>query len=254
VKASNLKRENKLAMKIKMIAAGLAACVSTSVAHAQLDEWVDRIDRVALESGEIHLGLFYEGEADGFMRLGWNTQDNVVSLFDRSMWASNELYESLEGTLAADNFAPDSFSIRFHRQSAYFLLDVNYQPGRVEGTTRVIRPGQETAERPISADIPEGTIARAAMFLFAAVTPMDVGESVSFDWFSPMTGAVEAVTLTAVDEQQVETPAGTFQTVRLEQRGGSPANDIFVDTASGRIVRIDIDGQPMQFLALPDPQ
>jgi hypothetical protein len=241
-------------MKIKMIAASLAACMYTSAAQAQLDEWAHRVDRTALESGEIHLGLFYEGEADGFMRLGWNTEDNIVSLFDRSMWASNELYESLEGTLAADSFAPDSFSIRFHQQSAYFLLDVDYQPGHVDGVTRVIRPGQDVGERTFSVDLPEGTIARAALFLFVAVTPMEVGESVSLNWFSPMSGAVEAVTLTAVGEEQIETPAGVFQTIRLEQRGGSPANDFFVDTASGRIVRIDIGGQPMQFLALADAQ
>jgi hypothetical protein len=246
--------EDGFAMKMKILAAILAVCVSTNVAHAQLDEWVERIDRAALESGEIHLGLFFEGESDGFMRLGWHTEDNVVTLFDRSMWASSEFYESLEGSLAADSFAPDTFSIRFHRQSDYFLLNVDYRPGHVEGQVQIIRPGQDVVERPISVDIPDGTIARAALFLFAAVTPMEVGESVSLNWFSPMGGAVEAVTLSAVGEEEVETPAGTFQAMRLEQRGGSPANDIFVDTVSGRIVRIDIDGQPMQFLALPEPQ
>ena len=67
-----------------------------------------------------------------------------------------------------------------------------------------------------------------------------------------MRDAYEAVTLTAMEIVSIDTPAGRFDAVRIEQRGGTPANDIYVDEASGRVVRIDVVGQPVQYLALPD--
>jgi hypothetical protein len=237
----------------KFIGAALAvatACVG--VAQAQVEDWVARVDRDKLEHGELHLGLFYDGEQDGFMRFGWDRNGDQITVWDRSMFASGELYETMQVNLSAEDLSPQDFHIRFHRQSMIVVLDGTYEEGRVHGSVQRSMPGQPDSHSDFEAELPANAWARATTFVFAAVAPMQVGESFSYTWFSPMSGRTEDVTLTAVEAVEVETPAGVFQTVRIEQRGGSPANDIFVDTQSGTIVRIDIDGMPMQFLALPE--
>ena len=229
-----------------------AAALCVGVAQAQVEEWVARVDREALEHGELHLGLFYDGEQDGFMRFGWDRNDDTITVWDRSMFASGELYESMEVNLSAEDLSPLDFHIQFHQGSMIVVLDGIYEDQRVHGSMQRFVPGQETASRDFEAQLPANTWARATTFVFAAVAPMQVGENFSYTWYSPMSGGTEDVTLTAVEAVEVETPAGIFQTVRIEQRGGSPDNDIFVDIESGSIVRIDIGGMPMQFLALPD--
>ena len=237
-----------------MIAAAAAMVAMTASASAQVDDWLARADTDRLQAGEVHLGLYLNGERDGFMRLGWFLDGDTLNFYDRSMLASAELYETMRGELNAADFAPRSVEIRLHQQSTIFGFDVAFADNAVTGTFSREVPGQGVADRPIDAALPEDAIARASFFILAAIAPMDVGESYTFDWYAPMSMAVEAVTVTAVEEVEVETPAGTFQTVRLEQRGGSPANDLFVDRETGRIVRIDIGGQPMQFLALASPE
>lgn len=238
-------------MKSMIAAASFFAALTGSTASAQIDDWVARADSDRLQEGEIHLGLFLNGERDGFMRLGWHREGDTLNFYDRSMLASAELYDTMRGELSATDFAPRSVEIRLHQQSTIFGFDVAFAGNAVTGTFSREVPGQGVAERPIDAALPEDAIARASFFILAAVAPVELGESISFDWYAPMSMAVEAVTVSAVEHVEVETPAGTFQTVRLEQRGGSPANDLFVDRETGRIVRIDIGGQPMQFLALP---
>ncbi len=232
--------------------AGLLA--SAGPAQAQIADWVSRIDEDRLSAGEIHLGLYMNGERDGFMRLGWQLEGETLHFYDRSMLASAEVYETMEGRLNIAGFSPEAVRIRFHQQATIFHFDVAFDGNAASGEMARITPGQPTATQPIQADLPEATIARAGFFLLSALAPLEVGQSISFDWYAPMSLAVQNITVTAAGYETVETPAGSFETIRLEQRGGSPANDVFVEVGTGRIVRIDIDGMPMQFLALPDPE
>ncbi|MDG2045324.1 MAG: hypothetical protein P8J78_12010 [Maricaulis sp.] len=230
----------------------MATTLCMGAAPAQVEEWVARVDRDKLAHGELHLGLFYEGEQDGFMRFGWDRNGDQITIWDRSMFATGELYETMEVNLSAEDLSPQDFHIQFHQGSMIVVLDGTYEEARVHGSMQRSMPGQPDANRDFEAELPVNAWARATTFVFAAVASMQVGERFSYTWFSPMSGGTEDVTLSAVEAVEVETPAGTFQTVRIEQRGGSPANDIFVDTESGTIVRIDIGGMPMQFLALAD--
>tara|TARA_R110000868_G_scaffold369683_1_gene633100 strand:+ start:5541 stop:6299 length:759 start_codon:yes stop_codon:yes gene_type:complete len=238
---------------LKYLAGAAAGCLLFSAtASAQVSQWRSAATDASLEQGEIHLGLFHDGEQDGFMRLGWSTQEDGLHIFDRSMWASQELYESLEGRVDLVSLAPQDFHIRLHRGASYMVLDVTFDGDQVQGERSLVHPGQEPALRVIENTLPAGTVARATLFVLAAVAPMQLGDTFTLDWYEPSVNAVEAVTITAAGVEEVDTPAGHFTALRLEQRGGSPANDIFVDQASGRIVRIDIADMSVQFLALAE--
>ena len=62
---------------------------------------------------------------------------------------------------------------------------------------------------------------------------------------------VAQITLSAVERVEIETWQALYDHAH-ELRGGAPENDIFVDTESGDIVRIDVLGQDMSFLKRAD--
>lgn len=232
-----------------LAALGAAMLVVTPAQAQSVNDWRDRLDPDSLAGGEIYLELQYEGEADGFMRYGWQVEGDEIAIYDRTMWASHEIYETMETRIRLADLAPVSSDIRFHQGGNYYVFDIDFEPGIARGRMQAVRPGQADASQPLASELESGTILRASIFLVASALPLEVGDSIAFNWYAEMGNAVAAVTLSAVEEVTIETPAGSFATLRLEQRGGTPANDIFIDRQSGDIVRIDVGGQPMQFVA-----
>ncbi|MFY0639307.1 hypothetical protein [Maricaulis maris] len=236
-------------MKMTCLAAVSAAALASFPAQAQPGDWWSRLDPERLAGGEIHLELQYEGETDGFMRYGWRTEGDDIVLYDRTMWASGEVYETMEVRMRRDGLAPVSSDIRFHQGANYYVFDIDFEPGSAAGSVQIVQPASGVSSQPLSSDLTDGTILRASYFLVAAAFPFEIGDSVSLNWFATMSNTEEAVTLTAIGEADVETPAGVYRTLHIEQRGGTPPNDIYIDRESGRIVRIDVGGQPMSFVA-----
>lgn len=54
----------------------------------------ERVNRAELVEGGFNLGLFADGERDGFMRYGWYSDEEGVHLWDGSMIVSRSDYES----------------------------------------------------------------------------------------------------------------------------------------------------------------
>lgn len=229
------------------LALGLAGCAS-----AEGQSIGDRVNRAELAEGGFNLGLFNDGERDGFMRYGWYSDEDGVHLWDRSMIVSRSDYESFSARLDLQDLTPEHVGLRYHSGTRYYLVDAAFAEGQVTGTRSLHGPAEATQSAPIDHAVRDGAMVRGAFFMLAPVLDMEPGDRVSFDWWVPMRDVYEAVTLTAMEIVSIDTPAGRFDAVRIEQRGGTPANDIYVDEASGRVVRIDVVGQPVQYLALPD--
>lgn len=204
------------------------------------------------DRGEFFLGLFNDGERDGFMRLGWIKQEDGVILYDRTMMPSAEVYETL-----AFNLTPslefDTVHLEFHRGTTYMNLDLEFADGRMTGN-RVILRLEEVETHPVDAEIPAGTLPRPVAFLMPLVMDEAAGTAESFHWYGPLGNGFADVTVTAYPGGTISTPAGDFDTIRYEIRGGSPDNDVYVTRGENRrVVRIDVVGQDMQFLAVPRP-
>lgn len=224
-----------------------------SAAQAQTEESVGARTASALaDRGEFFLGLFNGGERDGFMRLGWIKTEDGVILYDRSMMPSAEVYETL-----AFNLTPslefETVHLEFHRGTSYMNLDLEFADGRMTGN-RVILRLEDVETHPVDAEIPAGTLPRPIAFLMPLVMDEAEGTAESFHWYGPLGNAFADVTVTAYPGGEISTPAGDFDTIRYEIRGGSPDNDVYVTRGDNRrVVRIDVVGQDMQFLAVPMP-
>lgn len=216
---------------------------------AQLD--TEAMSDALGERGEVHLGLFNGDARDGFMRLGWYRDDGVLVVYDRTMMPSAEIYETLVATMNEENLSPQSVFIRFHQGTAVLEIDAELDASAVSGTRTVLRPGQAPEQSEIATPLPSGALLRAVTFLLPLAMDSDPGQEISYNWYGPLSGQVEGITLTSVDGGQVETPSGPVATTRWELRGGTPENDIYVSSEpSPRIVRIDVLGQPLRFLAV----
>jgi len=237
-----------------LILSSLAALSLAGTSSAQ-DNWRTQAAAALPQSGEMHLQLIFNDEVDGFMRLGWMRDDEngVIQFYDRSMLASQELYESMSGSVDAETLAPIEAFVRLNQNAAIMTVEARAQDGVMVGSRTFMRPhgNQQSAE--INTPLTDGMIMRAAVFFATQTMPLDVGDSVEFDWFSSMGGSVGTVSITAFDGGTIETIAGTFDTLRLELRGAAPENDIYVTNNDGfrQVVRIDITGQPMRFEAFP---
>lgn len=232
---------------IAALAVGLAG---TAAASAQ--SIAERTNRAELTQGGFNLGLFVEGERDGFMRFGWYTDADGVHLWDRSMIISSSDYESFAALLDPADLTPRTVALRYHSGTRYYLVDAAFGDGQVSGSRSLHSPGEPTQSEPIDHLRRAGAIVRGAVFMLAPILDLEPGDSVSFDWWVPMRDVHETVSLTATGVVEIDTPAGRFEAVLIEQRGGTPGNDIYVDRESGRVVRIDVVGRAVQYLALPD--
>jgi hypothetical protein len=204
------------------------------------------------ERGEFFLGLVNAGEQDGFMRLGWIKSAEGVMLYDRTMMPSAQVYETLVFNLTPD-LAFESLHLEFHRGTAYMNLDLEFADGRATGS-RVIRQLESVENNPVDVEVPAGTLPRPVAFIMPLVMAEEEGTEAAFHWYGPLGNAFADVTITARPGGVIETPAGNFDTTRYEIRGGTPDNDVYVSRGEDRrVVRIDVVGQDMQFLALPEP-
>jgi len=231
----------------------LCVVLSATVSNLAQADWDASAAAQRLgDSGEIHLGLFNGEAADGFMRLGWNRNGDELVLYDRTMMPSGEIYETMEATMSANDLAPKAVAIRFHQGTAILNINANLGDGEMTGVRLVERTGQTVEQKEMAAELPPGTLLRAVTFVLPLVLGTSPGQEIAYPWFGPLGGQVESVTLTSSDGGEIETPAGTFTTTRWALRGGTPENDIYVTRGDNpRIVRIDVVGQPLRFLALP---
>jgi len=232
----------------------LTGLAISGAASAQ-DDWRSEAAAALPQSGEMHLQLIFNDEADGFMRLGWirDDENGAIEFYDRSMFASQELYETMSGAVHADTLAPIETFVRLHQQSAIMSVEATAQDGAMVGARALAQPDGSQRSAEINTPITDGMIMRAAVFFMSQTVPLEEGDSVEFDWFSSIGGSAGTVSITAFDGGTIETIAGTFDTLRLELRGAAPENDIFVTNNDGfrDVVRIDILGQNMRFEAFP---
>ncbi len=245
----------KLGKNMKSFLASAFAALGIAATASAQDDWRTEAVAALPQVGEMHLQLINNEAADGFMRLGWARDDEngMIQFYDRTMLASEEIYETMGGSIHADTLAPIDVAIRFHQQSAILSVEASDQDGVMVGGRTLTRPfaGQQSAE--INTPITDGMVMRTAMFFLAQTLPLEAGDSIGFDWFSSLAGSPGTVTITAFEGGRIDTIGGSFDTLRLELRGGTPENDIYVTNNDGlrQVVRIDVIGQPMRFEAFP---
>nr|WP_262693595.1 hypothetical protein [Kordiimonas aquimaris] len=103
-------------------------------------------------------------------------------------------------------------------------------------------------ERIVPINSNDNAVLRMAVFGIISALPLDDGFQMELPWFNTMSNKTESIQIIHAGQETVKTPAGTFEAHKVNLKGGTPENIIYVSKAlPQKIVRIDVVGQPLHF-------
>jgi zinc protease len=149
-------------------------------------------------------------------------------------------------TLESDAvLSPVSLQQGASMQGQQTKTDVAFAGGKAKGSAQTpSQTGPQT--KAIDTDLPSGTIASDALQMVLPLFRWANNATFTVNVFSAGKGTVEPITLTVVGSESVTVPAGSFDSWRIEQKGGEAAVVFYLAKASKRLVKISPVGQPIE--------
>jgi predicted Zn-dependent peptidase len=132
-------------------------------------------------------------------------------------------------------------------QPTFVRLD--YEGTRVRGAARAPAPGRPTPqERTIDTTLAAGTLDDNQLGVFVLALPYAAGARWSVPVFSSGQGTVRTVTVAVTGEETVTTPAGTFQTWKVEVAGMEQTVNMYISKDERpALIRLELVGAPLAF-------
>ena len=129
-------------------------------------------------------------------------------------------------------------------QATFVRLD--YAEGRVRGQARVLQQG---GPRDLTVDttVVAGTLDDNQLSSVLQVLPYAAGARWTVPVFSGGKGAAQAMTAAVTGDTTLTTPAGTFETWRVEITGGEAPLVVYVAKTNPIVVRLEVQGLPLAF-------
>lgn len=223
----------------------IAGMLALSPAHA---DWRDGLDLDDADLQLFRMILVSGGVEAGAMEYGWTRIGDRYLVEDRTHMAPNVL-ETASALIDGRNFLPHNVAVKFSMGDSAMNVDLHWADGVRQGQIISRRTGGEETVRDIR--LVEDTEAplRMAAFGLVAALPLRDSFSTSFDWFNTMANRTEHVSVVTRGRARVKVPAGIFETYRVELRGVTPENILYISTRKPRqIIRIDVVGRDMYFL------
>ncbi len=152
-------------------------------------------------------------------------------------------------TLETDaSLAPVSLAQSTSMQGQSLKTDIVFANGRAKGSAMTAaQTGPKTTA--VDTELPAGTLDSDALQIALPLFRWQADAKFTINLFSPGKGTVEPVTLSVVGSESVTVPAGTFDTWKIEQKGGEGAVVLYVTKdAAHRLVKIAPVGQPIELL------
>lgn len=126
-------------------------------------------------------------------------------------------------------------------------IDVQFDGRRAVGRAQVPQPGGAPLLE-IDTPYPPGTLERTSTFFLLSALPLADDVVLGMRWLNTYTGAVEQLSAVVTGRETVAVPAGEFEAFRVELRGGTPSQVVWISTTSPReLVRIEVVGQPWTY-------
>lgn len=222
-----------------------AAALASTGAAAD-DHWHTGLDFSQAKLTAFRMTMIQEGQTVGFMEYGWALKGDRYVITDRTEMQPN-IVETAEGVIDRDSLLPKSVAIDFAVGDNLMDVDLAWGDGWRKGHYISTRDGASTT-RDVNVQEDEPATLRMAVFGLVAAMPLDDGFKTTLSWFNTLANRVETVAVIVSGSETVTTPAGSFDAFKVELRGGSPENIIYVSKSAPRqIVRIDVVGHAMHF-------
>jgi len=222
--------------------------LAATTTSAYSDETVDSPMPTAAEVQEEtwRFDIVQEGNVAGSTVVDFRRVEDVVWIHDTSVLGA-DISEDMLMRLDATTLEPLSLVVHGEFGAIHVNGQFEVEDGRIRG-----RFVQHRVEDTVAADVEvdealsSRTLFRGSLIWLAHTLPLEVGDTYGYRWFMALGARFEDVELKVVGIEDVTVPAGTFETFKVIQEGGSPGNVLYVTTSRPRrLVRVDVVGQPM---------
>lgn len=249
---SELPANNKhLLLLCALFAIVLTAAPTTAIEDtpndAKTSGWQSLVNMSRADVATFSMRMINNNNEVGSMTYGWSRDGNRYVVRDRTEMQPNIL-ETAEGAIDATTLLPISLGINFAVGENKRQYDLAWQNGALTGGVVVSQPGKDPRTVDFSNPKQPPTALRLSIFGLIAGMPLAEGFSIELPWYNSLSNVIETIDLVHDGITTIEAPAGTFEAHKIDLKGGTPENIIYVSTSlPQKIVRIDVVGQPMHF-------
>jgi hypothetical protein len=211
-------------------------------------DWRDGLDIDNADLRLFRMILVSEGVEAGAMEYGWTRIGDRYLVEDRTHMAPNVL-ETASALIDGRTFLPHNVAVKFSMGDSLMNVDLRWADGMRQGQITSRRTGGEETVRDVRLVEDVDAPLRMAAFGLVAALPLKDNYQTSFNWFNTMANRTERVDVVTRGRARVKVPAGIYEAYRVELRGVTPENILYISTARPRqIIRIDVVGRDMYFL------
>ncbi len=125
-------------------------------------------------------------------------------------------------------------------------IDVTYANGHAKGSSNVPGPGGIKTVN-VDADVPAGAIDDNLLQPMLAALRWAPGAKFALPVFMSGKGSATTINATVAGEESVKVIAGTFDTWKVNFTGGDSPITVWLEKSSGRVVKLALTGQPVEF-------
>lgn len=209
------------------------------------------VDLEKVDFGAATFDLIQHGMSAGQMYYSITRDGDHIIIHDGTTLLPG-IRESGSMVINAADLSPVSVVLDGDFDRTILDAELTFADGKAQGAYFFKRPSETAkARHEFDADIPAGVTLRAGIFGLVTGLPLEVGAQFDFQWFASLARAVQDVSLIVTGVETIATKEGEFATYAIAVKA-EPENVIYVTTAKPhRVMRIDVIGQDMQFVRLP---
>lgn len=126
-------------------------------------------------------------------------------------------------------------------------IDVRYEGGRVSGSARVVAGASQPVDVTVDAEVPPNVVDDNALLGLVSMLPWRDGAEFELPVFSAGKNQLVVHRLRVTGTEVVSVPAGSVAAYRVDITGIRPLV-LHVSTRTGRVVRLQVSGTPMEMV------
>lgn len=189
--------------------------------------------------------MTFRGQEVGTSTWSTTVTDEAVQVHEKTVLANFGVDADIWVTLSPETLLPRRMEMSGTMFQQPSEIELQWTGEQVQGTSTIARaPFKPQGEMAIDQSLSEGTMERSSALFLAAAIPFSE-EPLAFQWFNGYDAEVRTITVQQTGEANVSVPAGTFDTYRVELRGGAPSQVVYISkTVPRRIIKTEVIGMP----------
>lgn len=234
-------------MTWRIAAVVLIAGMFTSAA-ARADDWRDGLDLADADLSLFRMIVVNDGIEVGAMEYGWTRIGSRYLVEYRTHMAPNIL-ETASALIDGRSYLPHNVAVKYTRGDNLMNVDLRWADGVRQG--QIMRRSLDEGERVDEVRHTDDSDAplRMSVFGLVAALPLKDRFATRLNWYNATEDRTESIHVRTNGRARVKVPAGIYDTYRVEVRGATPENVMYVSMKKPRqIIRIDMVGRDTYFL------